>query len=147
MTKGRDMKSVGGLLEKISERNRPFLNRCSETKYLAVSDPARATDEYRDLVRQFLSSKSVEQVKDGSCREEYAEVLSALEAGQLDSHFLASLSSLRGVFLDSVLRPAVREYLEGSSRSTSKVEELYDSAVKISGLIETMKFIRRVRPA
>jgi hypothetical protein len=147
MTKRRDMRVVGGLLEKISERNRPFLNRCSETKYLAVSDPARATDEYRELVRQVLSGKSVAQVKDGSCQQECAEVLSALEAGQLDSHLLDSLSSLRGVFLDNVLRPAVREYLEGEGRSTSRVEKLYDSAMKLNGLIETMRFIRRVRPA
>ena len=147
MTKRRDMRVVGGLLEKISERNRPFLNRCSETKYLAVSDLARATDEYRDLVRQFLSGKNVAQVKDISYLRECAEVQSALETGQLDSHFLASLSSLRGVFLDNVLRPAVREYLEGGSRSTAKVEKLYDSAMKLNGLIETMRFIRRVRPA
>jgi hypothetical protein len=139
------MRVVGGLFEKVSELNRPFLDRCSETKYLAVSDLARATVEYKSLVRQFLGSRNATIEEDISCRRECDEVLSAVETGQLDSRLVESLATLRGAFLDNVLRPAVQKYLEGDDRSFSRVGPLYDSAVKLNGLIETVRFLRRVR--
>ncbi|MFW9802203.1 MAG: hypothetical protein ACFFFC_06100 [Candidatus Thorarchaeota archaeon] len=44
MKKPREFQTLSGLFGSVTDRTRPFLSRCSETKYLAVTDFSKATD-------------------------------------------------------------------------------------------------------
>lgn len=144
MSDSRDIRALGTLLDKITERNQSFLDRCSEAKYLAVSNPTRATDVYLALVEQVLMSGKGNITLKGKCKSELEAVLSSMSAGNLSPELYDALIILRNVFLDDVLRPAVRDFLTTNKRDSTEVDSLYDSAVRIDGLIEVIRFLQRL---
>ena len=50
----KNLETPSRLFGSITDRTRPFLNRLSETKYLAVTNFQKAADQYLELVRQTL---------------------------------------------------------------------------------------------
>jgi hypothetical protein len=140
----RELETLGGLFGSITDRTRLFLSRCSETKYLAVTDFSKATDQYFSLARQTLKAPRKTHVASKKCREQYLAVKNALESGQLSSQLIDALECLRRVFLKDVLRPAMKQYMT-SSISSEGIEKLYESVLQLDGLLEIVKFFRKVQ--
>jgi len=91
----KDLETLSGLFGSVTNRTRPFLNRCSETKYLAVTDFGRAADQYFILARHALEGPKKKLVSTKQCREQYDAVKSALESGQLGPELVDALKRLR----------------------------------------------------
>jgi hypothetical protein len=142
----RDLGTLSGLFGSVTDRTRPFLNRCSETKYLAVTDFSKATDQYFALARQALEGPERKVVSEEKCREQYHAVKTALESGQLGPELVDALQCLRKTFVQSILKPAMQEYMSNSG-SSDRVEKLYESALQIDGLLEVVQFFGKVQKA
>ncbi|MHA2065920.1 MAG: hypothetical protein ACXABY_16235 [Candidatus Thorarchaeota archaeon] len=141
----KDLETLNGLFGSVTDRTRPFLNRCSETKYLAVTNYTKATDQYLELARQALESPE-RYISSKTCRDQYLAVKSALEAGQLGPELIDALRSLRIAFLRNVLKPAMKEYMSSSGKS-EQVERLYECALELDGLLEVVQFFGKVNKA
>jgi hypothetical protein len=139
-----DRRRLGGLLDSITERESPFLDRCLETKYLAVTDPIKASLEYCTMAKEVLEASEFTIPKSYSDRKK-SIIEHAIDNGHLNKDFLQALKDLRSNYLDDVLRPAVRSYMGDSRRHLSEVEYLYENAMKIDGLIEVGTFLNRVQ--
>ncbi len=147
MPASKEIERLGGLFNLASERNRPFLDRCSETKYLAMSDFSRARDEALKLAQQTLKSTTSYLGSSTNFDGHLTAIRNAVETGQLDGNLVQALSNLRTNYLKYVLRPAVQTYLTNEDLKTSDLEMLYESALRIDGLLEVVQFLKRVRPA
>ena len=143
MSDPKELKRIDGLFNLASARSRPFLDQCSETKYLAVRDYKRATDETLKLANQTLKFADA---KYPTLTSDLSEIKSAVKAGQLDASFIDALSNLRTKYIEQVLRPAVRTYLKNEELKTSDLDSYYESALRINGLLEVVKFLKRIRP-
>lgn len=143
----RELERLGGLFNLASERNRPFLDRCSETKYLAMNDYSRATNEALKLAKQTLNSTRLDFGSGTSFDGNLTTIRNAVESGQLDGKLVKALTKLRSNYLRYVLRPAVQTYLTNDKLKTSDLETLYESALRIDGLLEVVQFLKRVKPA
>jgi len=142
----KELERLGGLFNLASERNRPFLDRCSETKYLAVRDFSQAASITVELAKQTLEEANA-GLKGRADFKRYLNTLqSAVEAGQLDSSVISALESLKSKYLEKVLRPAVRIYLEDDKRKASEIELLYKDALRIDGLLEVIQFLKKIEP-
>ncbi len=144
MTERRDLERFGNLFEVITGRNRPFLDQCSDTKLLAISDFPRASDDCRTLVRQVLEGPGSMFTTTGTCRQQVDAVRQSLESGYLGPDLVEALFALRVVFVDNVLRPAVKEFLSADDERVDHVESLYDSAAKLDGLLEIIRFLQKL---
>ncbi len=142
----KELERLGGLFSLASDKSRPFLDRCSETKYLAVQDYSRATSVTVELAKQTLKEANSGLTNRADCRRYLATVQSAVEAGQLDSTVIQALEKLRSKYLEKVLRPAVRTYLENDQLKTSEIELLYKDALRIDGLLEVVQFLKKIEP-
>ena len=140
----KELERLGGLFEKATTRSQPFLERCTETKYMAVSDFSKAEDEYITMAKGVLEIPSKRKTIQKKCEQQLAAVKSALESGQLGPEYIVALQNLRQTFINGVLRPAVKAYL---SKSTSKdeVESLYEKAICIEGLLEVVQFLGKIQ--
>lgn len=140
----KELEKLGGLFEKASDRSRLFLERCSETKYLAITDFAKAKNQYIGLARLALEEQKATYEARQSCRSQLAVVKSALETGLIGPDLVEALRTFKQSFFDSVLQPAVRGYLTNKA-SKAEVESLYESAIRLDGLLEAVQFLGRVR--
>ncbi len=140
----REIERVGSLFSTLSDRSKPFLDKCSKTKFLAVSDYNRATDEYVRLARQTLSNKGLGLPNGNDCQGCLSNVITALEAYQLDTDLLHALEDLRSTYLESMLKPAFKQYLQSESYTKADIEQLYMNALKIDSLIEVIQFMKRI---
>jgi hypothetical protein len=137
----KELEKLGGLFDTVTGRSKPFLKRCSETKILAVEDYARASTECIELARQTLCIEN--QGVNSSVLE---KAKSAIELGQLDNSLVEALENIRKSYLESVLRPAVRLYLNSEERTIGDIEALYTSALRMDGLLEVVQFLTKVQP-
>ena len=129
-----------------SDQSRPFLKKCSKTKFLAVSDYYRASDQYVELAKKTLSAKSLGIQTHDTCRDCLSDIKSALELGQLDTGFVDAMEDLRSKYLEEILKPAFKEYIQEQAHIKSELEAIYLNALKIDGLIETIQFMNKVQP-
>lgn len=135
----KELEKLGGLFDTVTGRSKPFLDRCAQTKFLAVKDYTKAADEFVELARRTLNADGTNI--NGDC---LARVKSAVESGQLDRALVDELSRLRTSYLESVLRPAVKSYLNSEEGTIADIESLYVNAVRIDGLLEVVQFLSRV---
>ncbi|MFW9805326.1 MAG: hypothetical protein ACFFFK_01195 [Candidatus Thorarchaeota archaeon] len=142
----KELERIGGLFSLASEKHRPFLDRCSETKYLAVRDYSQATSITLELARQTLKEANRGLLGQDDFKKYINVLQNALESGHLDSGLIQSLENLRSKYLEKVLRPAIRTYLEDDKRKTSEIESLYTDALRIDGLLEVVQFLKKVEP-
>ncbi len=143
----KEFMRLGGLFDAASDQSKPFLMKCSEAKFLAVSDYYRASDDYIELVKEVLNTKSLGvHTNKTSCTECLFEIRTALESGQLDSEFLSALEDLRTKYLEEILKPALKKYMSKKIGKTTHLESIYLNALKIEGLIETIEFMNKVQP-
>jgi hypothetical protein len=59
---------------------------------------------------------------------------------------IRTLEKLRSKYLEKVLKPAVRIYLENDHLKATEVELLYNDALRIEGLLEVVQFLKKVEP-
>jgi hypothetical protein len=142
----KELERLGGLFNLASERNRPFLDRCSETKYLAVRDYRQATSVTVELAKQTLQEANAGLTGRADFKRYLDTLQSALESGQIDGSVIRALENLRSKYLEKVLRPAVRTYLVDDKLKTSEIELLYKDALRIDGLLEVVQFLKKVEP-
>jgi hypothetical protein len=140
------LETLSGLFGSVTNRTRPFLHRSSETKYLAVTDFNKATDQYFSLARQALEGPKKKHVSAQKCGEHYLAVKSAIESGQLGSELVDALECLRTTFIQDVLKPAMKQYMT-SSIGSELVENLYESVLQTDGLLEVVQFFEKVQKA
>jgi len=140
----KNLETPSRLFGSITDRTRPFLNRLSETNYLAVTNFQKAADQYLELVRQTLEFSEKRLVAVQRYSEPYHSVKKALEASQLSSEMVDALRSFRSAYVHYILKPAMKEYMSGSGASDS-VETLYESALQIDGLLEVVQFFGKVQ--
>ena len=80
----------------------------------------------------------------GTCRQQVDAVRQSLESGYLGPDLVEALFALRVVFVDNILRPAVKEFLIADDERVDHVESLYDSAAKLDGLLEIIRFLQKL---
>ncbi|MFX1560477.1 MAG: hypothetical protein ACFFBL_07800 [Promethearchaeota archaeon] len=142
----KELERLGGLLNITSDKSRPFLDRCSETKYLAVMDYNQATSLTVELARQTLRGANSALNNRTDCKRHLAILRSTVELGQLDAGLLQALEKLRSKYLEKVLRPAIRAYLEGEDSKVNEIETLYNDALRIEGLLGVVQFLKKIEP-
>jgi hypothetical protein len=135
----KELEKLGDLFDSVTGRSKPFLDRCAQTKFLAVKDYGKAASEFVQLARQTLNVEETDVNTD--CLE---KVKNAVESGQLDRVLVDELSRLRSSYLETVLRPAVKSYLSNEEGTITEIESLYTNAVRIDGLLEVLQFLSRV---
>jgi len=141
----KDLVRLGGLFDAASNQSKPFLTKCSKTKFLSVSDYYRASDQYVELAKEVLTAKHFKKPVLDICEESIPTIKSALESGQFDSSFLSALEALRSTYLDEILKPAFKEYLQEKTENDSVLQSIYLTALKIDGLIVTIQFMNKVQ--
>jgi len=142
----KELERLGGLFSIASESSRHFLDRCSETKYLAVRNYSKATSITIELARQTLKEANTGLTKHADCKRYLSTLQNAVELGQMDSNVITALENLRSKYLEKVLRPAVRKYLHSDELKPSVIELLYNDALKIDGLLEVVQFLKKIEP-
>jgi hypothetical protein len=140
----KQIERVGSLFSTLSDKSKPFLEKCTRTKFLAIVDYDRASDEYMKLVGKTLSTKSLGIADVDDCQGCLSNVKSALESLQLDTDLMTALENLRSTYLESMLKPAFKRYLQSESSEKGNIEKLYMNAMKIDSLIEVMQFMKRI---
>ena len=141
-----ELERLGGLFKLASESSRPFLDRCSETKYLAVRNFSEATSITVELARQTLMESNSGLTSRADCKRHLATLQNAVELGQLDTRVITALEKLRSKYLEKVLRPAMRTYLNNDDFKLTAIELLYNDALKIDGLLEVVQFLKKIEP-
>ncbi|MBD3160421.1 MAG: hypothetical protein GF309_16695 [Candidatus Lokiarchaeota archaeon] len=141
---GKSFDRIGGLLEKIAKSRRPVLDECAETKYMAVQNPEGAQHTYMQLLRTNLLSSDVLDSAKSTCPDEIEKLDKLAKGNRIKQGLVSTLQSLRSRYLDTVLRPAVKQYINGNKESERDVERLYDSALLLDELLEIGHFIERV---
>ena len=142
----KELERLGNLFNLASEKSRPFLDRCSNTKYLAVKDYSLATTVTLELTKQTLKEANPNLTDHEDCKRYISALRSAVESGQMDSSVVYSLQKLRSKYLEKVLRPAVRTYFRDDKLKAAEIELLYNDALRIEGLLEVVQFLRKVKP-
>ena len=138
------LQKIGGLIESVEKKSRPFFAKCSHTKLLAFSELDKAKNEYLQLARQAFQSSGAPFNFGELCKGKIRKVQSVLNSETLDSRFVTALQSLRSSFLQEVLRPAVRRYLISRSGSRRDIEKLYASVLRIDGLVEVGQLLDKM---
>jgi hypothetical protein len=145
MSNRKDLERIGNLFNAASSRSESFFDECSKTKYLAVKDYYRAEDEYIKLATKTLSVKGLGIVGKDDCFGCLSSVKTVLESGQLAHGFVDALEDLRASYLESMLKPAIRQYLHTETINKQDLEKLYTNAMKIESLIEVIQFMNKVQ--
>ncbi|MBD3407697.1 MAG: hypothetical protein GF411_16385 [Candidatus Lokiarchaeota archaeon] len=145
MSKSKGLEKVRDLLETLSIRRHPFLEKCAETKVLAMTDFDLAIHEYRSLANQAIFNKQFQQQIQGMKIVSIDEIQGYLEQESFGDNLLTALKSLKQEYVRSILQPAVRTYLSRNSGEPSDIESLYEYALNIDGLIEIVEFLARIR--
>ena len=142
----KELERLSGLFSLASDTSRPFLERCSETKYMAVRDYNRATSVTVELAKQTLREANSGLTSHVDCKRYFVSVGRAIESGQIDTRVIHTLEKLRSTYLEKVLKPAVRTYLEDDQLKTTEIERLYNDALRIEGILEVVQFLKKVKP-
>jgi hypothetical protein len=146
MTGPKELERIGGLFNLASKSSRPFLIRCSETKYLAVRDYNRATNVTVELAKQTLREANSGLIGRAEFRSYLTTLQNAFESGMLDNNVIKALENLRTKYLEKVLRPAIQTYLQDNEQKTSEIELLYNDALRIEALLEVVQFLKKIKP-
>ncbi len=147
MPNPRKLERVGTLFEAASSnRGQSFFDQCSKTKFLAVNDYYKAEDEYIKLVTKTLSVKGLGISGKNDCYGCLSSVKSALESGQLDKGLLDALENLRSTYLNRMLKPVFKQYINNDTANKQALEKIYTNAMKIESLIEVIQFMNKVQP-
>ena len=145
MSKRKEIERIANLFDVASNINKTFLDKCSETKFLAVRDYYRAEDEYIKLAEKTLSVKGLEIEDMDDCCSYLSSIMSQLESGQLNTRLIDTLDSLRSKYLEYVLRPAVMQYIHNDKSNNQELKKLYSNAMKIDNLLEVIQFMNKVQ--
>ncbi len=143
MPRAVEIDRLSRLLDTISLRSRPFLDQCSDAKMLAISDVNLALERYWNLTKQAFYSDGVHLPDELSKNSYYQAVKQALGTRVLTASYVDALEKLRSSFLDGVLRPAVGAYLENQTHR-AELEQLYENALRLDGLLDLANFLRKV---
>lgn len=146
MSRRKEIERIGNLFDVASDLSQSFLEKCAETKYLALKDYYRAEDEYIKLAEKTLSVKGLGITDKDDCCSYLYSVKSQLESGQLNEGLIDALEALRGKYLEFVLRPAVRQYMQNDEYNKRELKKLYSNAMKIDNLLEVVQFMNKVQP-
>ncbi|MFW9964792.1 MAG: hypothetical protein ACFFCX_14585 [Candidatus Sifarchaeia archaeon] len=146
MPSPEELERLGNLFTLAAERNRPFLDRCSETKYLAVRDYDKATKIIFELTNQTLKEANSGLMDLSDCKGDLTKLKNVVESGHLDTDFILALERLRSKYLEKILGPAVRTYLRNEDLKPIEIETLYNDALRIEGLLEVVQFLKKVEP-
>ncbi len=146
MPASKELERLGNLFQLASERNRPFLDRCSEVKYLAISDFDSAMNVTFKLARQAFSDVNLNSRAGDDCETCLERVKDRIETGQLDNDFIHALEDFRYQYLEKVLRPAVQEYLRSEELKSREIDRLYNNALRIKELLVVVQFLKKVEP-
>jgi hypothetical protein len=144
MRKHKEIERVGSLFSAISDRSRPFLEKCSKTKFLAVNDYPSAADECVKLVKETLSNKGLGLADGNDFQGCLSNVRNALDSFQLNADLVDALQDLRSTYLENMLKPAFKEYIQSDTYTKEDIEKLYMNALKIDSLIEVIQFMKRI---
>ncbi|MGQ4912150.1 MAG: hypothetical protein ACP6KW_08270 [Candidatus Thorarchaeota archaeon] len=137
----KELEKLGGLFDTVTGRSKPFQEKCSKTKLLAVKDYALASSECIKLAKQTLDVNGP-----GFNSSSLDKARAAIESGQLDSSVVNALQRVRSSYVESVLKPAVRSFLQSEEKTITDLEALYLNALKIEGLLEVVQFLTKVQP-
>ncbi len=66
--------------------------------------------------------------------------------GGLVNTSITTLEKLRTKYLEKVIRPAMRKYLNNDELKPTAIELLYNDALKFDGLLEVIHFLKKVEP-
>ena len=141
-----EFERLGGLVSVASNQSKQFRRKCSKTKFLAINDYYRATDQYVELAKETLNSNSLGIRTHDICQDCLLDIRNALELGQLDTNFIDAMENLRSRYLEDILKPAFKEYIQEKDARKAELEAIYINALKIDGLIETIQFMNKVQP-
>ena len=144
MSNPKELERIGNLFNVATNLNKTFLDKCSKTKFLAVNNYYQAEDEYIKLAEKTLSVKSLGIAAKDDCYGCLSSVKSELESGQLDSGLIDALENLRATYLESILRPAVKQYIHNDTINNRGLKKLYTNALKIENLLELIQFMKKV---
>jgi hypothetical protein len=145
MSDPNELERIGNLFDVATNVSETFLEECSKTKFLAVNDYYKAEDEYIKLAEKILCEKKLGIVANDDCIGRLSNVKSELESGQLDSRLIDALESLRVAYLESVLRPAVMDYIHNDRINDRGLKKVYTNALKIENLLEVIQFMNKVQ--
>ena len=145
MSKRKEIERIANLFDVASDINKKFSDKCSETKLLAVRDYYRAEDEYIKLAEKTLSVKGLGIADQNDCCSYISSIKSQLDSGQLNASLIDSLEALRTKYLESVLRPAVRQYIHNDGSDNRELKKIYGNAMKIDNLLEVIQFMSKVQ--
>jgi hypothetical protein len=144
MPEPKEIERVGRLFSTLSNRSKPFLEKCSKTKFLAVNDYNRAANEYVKLAKKTLSNKGLGLENGNDCQGCISNVRDSLDSFQMDASLLKALEELRSTYLENMLKPAVKRYLQSENSTKTDIEQFYMNALKIDSLIEVVQFMKRI---
>ena len=144
MSNPKELERIGNLFNAASDLSKTFLDKCSETKFLAVKDYYRAEDEYIKLAGRTLSVKGLGIAGKDDCYGCLSIVKSELEAGKLNEGLIDALEGLRATYLENILKPAVKQYIHNDTSNNRALKKLYTNALKIENLLEVIHFMNRV---
>jgi protein tyrosine phosphatase len=139
------LQKISGLLESVTSRNRSFLDKCAETKLMAVKNPHRAHQSYKALATQLMSSSEGNFGTSDNCLRYAERIRYDLDSDYLNASVLDVMQDLRESYFEDVLRPAVRQYLSGQGPTKEEIENLYESVLQLNGLVETLDFIAKLQ--
>ena len=145
MSRRKEIERIGSLFNAASDMNKTFLDKCSETKFLAVRDYYRAEDEYIKLAEKTLSIKGLGITGIEDCCSYLINIKSQLESGQLNTRLIDALGALRARYLEYVLRPAMKHYIHNEESNNRELKTLYSNALKIDNLLEVIQFMNKVQ--
>ncbi len=141
MSSSENLDRLKQLMEQVAGKNIPLLQRCSEAKILAVQDFDSAIDKYLKIASEILTRS--DEV-DSRVDRELSEVKTALSSDVLNQSFIHALKGLKSSYYESVLKPAVSQYLRDVSKSASSIENIYERAVEFDKLLEVVEFFHKV---
>ncbi len=140
-----DLAKIGGILQSIEQRNKEFLDKCSDTKLLAIRDIVEAEKICRTLAIEALDDSLIGLSKGLSCASKIIDLKSALHSHGLTEEMVSEISKLRSAFMHELVRPTVKGYLTNQGQPLTKVETLYAGAQRLDRLLEVIRFLNRVQ--
>jgi hypothetical protein len=91
-----------------------------------------------------LSVKGLGLTGNDDCFGCLSTVKTELESGNLNRGLIDALEGLKSTYLKSILRPAVKEYINNETSNNRGLKKLYSTALKIENLLEVVQFMNKV---
>ncbi len=144
MSPKNEIRLVANLLDTIAKQDPKFLEQCRAVRHLVLTDPARATQEYKSLAHSLLTESDECTLYSEQCSTELSSLLVALGNNDIDSTFVELLTGLRNAFLRAAVQPALDRYLAGDENDSASLYGLYSALLKIDQLITVADYLRRM---